>query len=136
MSLRRQFSSFFIVGSIATATHYSVLISLKELAHWRVIPATLCGFCLGGLVSYVLNRRHTFASDRAHVEAGWRFFTVSAVGFFLTWGLMRLFVVEWHAPYLPAQMVTTGLVMFWNFGANRQWTFRPQSACPAIGTRH
>jgi putative flippase GtrA len=128
MSLRRQFSSFVVVGLIATAAHYSVLISLKELAHWSVIPATLSGFCLGGVVSYVLNRRHTFASDRAHVEAGWRFFTVSAAGFFLTWGLMRLFVVAWGAPYLPAQMVTTGLVMVWNFGANRHWTFRPHVA--------
>jgi putative flippase GtrA len=124
MSLRRQFSSFVVVGLIATAVHYATLISLKELAHWSVIPATLSGFCLGGGVSYVLNRRHTFASDRAHAEAGWRFFAVSATGFFLTWGLMRLFVVEWGAPYLPAQMATTGLVMFWNFYANRHWTFR------------
>jgi putative flippase GtrA len=128
MSLRRQFSSFFVVGLIATATHYAALVSLKELAHWGVIPATLTGFCLGGFVSYSLNRRHTFASDRAHHEAGWRFATVAVVGFFLTWGLMRLFVVAWGAPYLPAQVVTTGMVMFWNFGAHRAWTFRPQPA--------
>ncbi|HUO53280.1 MAG TPA: GtrA family protein [Rhodoblastus sp.] len=127
MTLRRQFSSFFVVGLIATAVHYAILIGLKELAHWNVIPATLSGFCLGGLVSYTLNRRHTFASDRAHVEAGWRFFIVASVGFLLTWGLMRLFVVAWGAPYLPAQVVTTGLVMFWNFTANRHWTFRPQA---------
>ncbi|WP_298423211.1 GtrA family protein [Rhodoblastus sp.] len=128
MSIRRQFSSFFIVGLIATGVHYATLIGLKELAHWRVIPATLSGYTIGGFVSYILNRRHTFESDRAHVEAGWRFVAVATVGFFLTWGLMRLFVVNWGAPYLPAQVVTTALVMFWSFLANRHWTFRPQTA--------
>ena len=129
MSLRRQFSSFFLVGLIATATHYVTLIGLKQLANWDVIPATLSGYCIGGLVSYVLNRRHTFASDRAHVEAGWRFAMVALVGFFLTWGLMRIFVSLFgDAWYLAAQAVTTALVMFWNFAANRHWTFRPQAA--------
>lgn len=128
MSLRRQFSSFVLVGMIATAAHYLVLIGLKELANWSVIPATLSGYCVGGAVSYVLIRRHVFDSDRPHTEAGWRFVTVASVGFFLTWGLMRLFVVAWGAPYLPAQVVTTGVVMFWSFAANRYWTFRAHAA--------
>jgi len=126
MSLHRQLSAFVIVGLIATSVHYAALIALKELALWPVIPATLAGYCCGGVVSYVLNRRHTFDSDRRHAEAGWRFAIVASVGFLLTWGFMRLFVVNWSAPYLPAQIVTTGLVMFWSFGANRLWTFRAQ----------
>ncbi len=128
MSLHRQFSAFVIVGVIATAIHYALLIALKELAHWAVIPATLSGFCCGGLASYVLNRRHTFDSDRPHAEAGWRFAIVAVVAFFLTWGFMRLFVVAWEAPYLPAQVVTTLIVMVWNFAAHRFWTFRVQPA--------
>ncbi len=125
---RRQFSAFFLVGLIATVVHYSFLVSLKELGHWPVIPSTLSGYCGGGLTSYVLNRRHTFESDRPHAEAGWRFVAVSAVGFFITWGFMRLFVLNWGAPYLAAQVATTGMVMFWSFGAHRLWTFRAQPA--------
>lgn len=128
MPLRRQFSAFFLVGLIATGAHYAVLVGLKELARWDIIPATLSGYCVGGLISYVLNRRHVFGGDRSHGEALWRFATVAGVGFFLTWGLMRLFAVAWGAPYLPAQVVTTGLVMFWSFAANRHWTFRRQAA--------
>jgi putative flippase GtrA len=131
MSLRRQFSSFVVVGAIATAAHYAMLIGLREGAGWGVIPSTLSGYCLGGLISYVLNRRHVFDSDRSHAEAGWRFVAVAGVGFCLTWGLMRLFVLHWGAPYLPAQVVTTGMVMFWSFAANRFWTFRaPLPATP------
>jgi putative flippase GtrA len=123
MTLHRQVSSFVLVGLIATALHYAVLIGLKELFGWAAVPATLAGYICGGLLSYVLNRRHTFDSDRPHAEAGWRFALVALVGFFLTWGLMRLLVEAWGAPYLPAQMLTTGLVMVWNFLANRLWTF-------------
>jgi putative flippase GtrA len=130
MSLHRQFSAFVLVGLTSTAVHYAVLLGLRELAHWPVIPATLSGYCCGGLVSYVLTRRHVFDSDRSHAEAGWRFVLVATVGFFLTWGFMMLFVDKWGAPYLFAQMVTTGLVMFWSFGANRLWTFRQPAAAP------
>lgn len=126
MSLRRQFSKFFLVGLIATALQYAVLVGLKELAHIPVVPASLSGYLAGGLLNYILNRRHTFESDRPHAEAGWRFAAVMCVGFFLTWGFMRLFVVAWGAPYLPAQVVTSGLVLIWNFGAHRLWTFRAQ----------
>ena len=28
-------------------------------------------------------------------------------------------------PYIPAQVLTTGVVLLWSFGANRFWTFRP-----------
>jgi putative flippase GtrA len=28
------------------------------------------------------------------------------------------------APYLPAQLVTTGIVLVWSFLANKMWTFR------------
>ena len=124
MSLRRQFSTFFLVGLTATALQYAVLIGLKELAHVPIIPASLVGYLAGGLLNYLLNRRHTFDSDRSHAEAGWRFAAVMCVGFFLTWGFMRLFVVALGAPYLLAQVVTSGLVMVFNFGAHRMWTFR------------
>src|SRR5208337_4486217 len=81
MSLRRQFSAFFLVGLIATGLQYAVLVGLKELAHWPVVPASLTGYLAGGVFNYILNRRHTFESDRPHVEAGWRFAAVMVVGF-------------------------------------------------------
>jgi putative flippase GtrA len=76
------------------------------------------------VLSYWLNRRLTFQSDRPHQEAGWRFAVVAGVGFGLTAVLMHLFVDRAGAPYLPAQLVTTGIVLFWSFVANKFWTFR------------
>jgi putative flippase GtrA len=119
-----QFTTFFGVGIVAAVVHYGVLIGLVELARAPVVPATLAGYVLGGVVSYVLNRRHTYRSDRPHAEAGWRFALVAAVGFLLTGALMHVFVDRLGAPYLPAQLVTTGIVLVWSFFAHKMFSFR------------
>jgi putative flippase GtrA len=123
MSLPRQITVFALVGVVATLLHYGVLVVLVEFTRQPPVTAALCGYVVGGIVSYGLNRRHTFASDRPHEEATWRFALVAFVGFCLTYGFMRLFVTRLGAPYLPAQAVTTGIVFFWSFLANRLWTF-------------
>jgi putative flippase GtrA len=122
--LARQFTAFSGVGVAAAVVHYGVLIGLVEAGRVDPVPATLMGYVAGGLVSYALNRRLTYASDRPHVEAGWRFAVVAAVGFGLTWLFMHAFTRWLGAPYLPAQLVTTGIVLFWSFVAHKLWTFR------------
>jgi putative flippase GtrA len=123
MSTTRQLATYATVGVGATLAHYAVLIALVEGGGWRAVPATLCGYVVGGGVAYLLNRRHTFESDRPHAEATWRFALVAFAGFCVTYALMSLFVDRWGAPYLPAQMVTTVLAMFVTFALNRRWTF-------------
>lgn len=122
-ALLRQFSAFFGVGVIAAIVHYGVLIAGVELFAARPVPATLAGYIFGGIVSYILNRRHTYQSDRPHEEAGWRFAVVACVGFVITYGLMTEFVDRWALPYLPAQIVTTGIVLVWSFFAHKFWSF-------------
>ncbi|MHB2167717.1 GtrA family protein [Alsobacter sp. R-9] len=122
-TLARQFSAFFGVGLVAAVAHYGTLIGLVEGAGAGPVPATLAGYILGGVVSYLLNRRHVFASDRPHREATWRFAVVAGVGFVLTGLIMALLTGRLALPYLPAQVATTGIVMLWSFAANRWWTF-------------
>ena len=123
LSLLKQATAFFGVGVIAAIVHYSVLVAGVELARVSPVPATLAGYIFGGIVSYWLNRRHTYRSDRPHAEAGWRFAVVAGVGFVLTFGLMTLFVNHWALPYLPAQILTTGIVLVWSFFAHKYWSF-------------
>ncbi len=85
----------------------------------------LAGYVLGGIVSYALNRRYAFRSDRPHREATWRFALVAGVGFVLTGAAHGAVQRPLGLPYLPAQVLTTGVVLLWSFGANRFWTFRP-----------
>lgn len=123
LRLARQFVAFFGVGVAAAVAHYGLLIALVEGSGAQPVPATLAGYIAGGLVSYVLNRRHTYGSSRPHREATWRFAVVALVGFGLTWLFMHAFVEWLGAPYIPAQLVTTGIVMLWSFIAHKAWTF-------------
>jgi putative flippase GtrA len=123
MPLVQQVVAFAGVGAVAAVVHYGALIGLVESGLATPVPATLAGYVAGGIVSYLLNRRHTYRSDRPHAEAGWRFAVVALVGFLLTGVFMHLFVTRWGAPYLPAQLVTTGIVLVWSFAAHKFWTF-------------
>jgi putative flippase GtrA len=123
MSFPRQLSTYALVGVVASLAHYAVLIALVEGAAFDPVLAALCGYVVGGVVSYLLNRRHTFASDRPHEEASWRFALVATLGFCLTYALMGVFVRRLGLPYLPAQLATTVAIMFVTFATNRRWTF-------------
>ena len=124
MSLARQISAFFVVGLAAMAAHYGALIGLVEIGGWRPVPATLVGYVAGGGVSYLLNRGRAFAARRSHAGAGWRFAVVAGLGFLITYAAMHLLVERLRAPYLPAQLLTTGVVMVWSFLAHKYWSFR------------
>jgi putative flippase GtrA len=121
--LFRQFSSFVVVGVIATGVHYALLIGLVEIAGIPAVAAALVGYGASGTVSYGLNRRLTFRTKLPHEAAVSRFTVVAAVGFGLTYIFMSLFVHAAGIPYLPAQVATTGIVLLWNFAAHRMWTF-------------
>ena len=121
--LLRQFGAFFGVGLAAAVVHYGCLVALVEGAGSEPVPATLAGYVAGGVVSYGLNRRLTYGSTRPHAEAGWRFAVVAGVGFLLTGAFMHAFTAWLGIPYLAAQVVTTGIVLFWSFIAHKLWTF-------------
>jgi putative flippase GtrA len=131
----KQLSTFVGVGAIASLAHYALLVALVQVWGVAPVPSALCGFTLGGIISYGLNKRHTFMSDRPHEQAAWRFALVASVAFVLTYLFMRLFHEIGHLHYLAAQVITTAVVMLWTFGANKLWTFRlprPGSK-PAVG---
>ncbi|KAA5602576.1 GtrA family protein [Blastochloris sulfoviridis] len=122
--LARQFAAFCGVGVIATAAHYAVLAVLVEAGGVRASLAALIGFTVGGVVSYVLNRRFTFDSARSHAAAVPRFALVAGVAFVLTGILMEVLTTRAGLHWLVAQVITTGIVLVWTFLGNRFWTFR------------
>jgi putative flippase GtrA len=122
-ALLLQIAAFASVGVVAAVVHYGLLIGLVELAGLAPVPATLVGYVGGGIVSYWLNRRHTYRSDKPHGEAGWRFGVVAGVGFGLTWLSMGQLHGRLGLQYVLAQVLTTGLVLVWSFLAHKLWTF-------------
>ncbi|MGL4811160.1 MAG: GtrA family protein [Beijerinckiaceae bacterium] len=121
----RQMALFYGVGIAAAVVHYGTMIGLVEWAGWRPVQATLAGYVTGGITSYALNRWLTYATQRSHAEAGWRFALVAGVGFLLTWGLMYFFteIMPLRRYYILMQILTTQLVMVWSFAAHKFFTF-------------
>jgi putative flippase GtrA len=119
----RQFLTFSGVGLVAAVAHFGVLIALVEGSGIAPVIATLWGFLAAVAVSYILNRRYTFKSDRSHRSAVPRFLAVSTGGFILNGLVMWLLNESWGVQYLLAQVIATVIVLAWNFSANRWWTF-------------
>ncbi|PTM42066.1 GtrA family protein [Bosea sp. 124] len=124
----RQLATYVFAGGLTAVAHYGVLIGLVELGHVDPVPATLAGFVVGAVVSYTLNRWLTFEATHSHAQATWRFALIAAGGFVLTGILMHLFVARAGLPYLPMQLVTTGIVMVFSFLGHKFFSFADRAA--------
>lgn len=124
MRLSRQFTTFVIIGALATGTHILCLALLVELDAWPPLPASCVGAVAGALVSYWLNYHHTFSSILPHRIALPRFLAVAAVAFVLNGALMAGALRTFGLHYLLAQVLTTATVLIFTFSAGRLWAFR------------
>ena len=121
--LLRQFMRFLKVGAGVTALDYAVMIGAVQWLGWGSVLASGLGFTVGSLANYLFNRYYTFRSSTPHGIALLRFLVVIGTGLGITLGLMHLLTTRWGLPYLPARVLTTGLVMFWHFAGNAFWSF-------------
>ena len=128
----QRISRFLAVGAVGTVLDFSLLTLLK-LAGLHTLLANSLSFTAGLLNNFTLNRQWTFNQGP---QSDWykqfaQFTLVSLFGL----ALNNIIVLslesvlgnilgqpEWG--YLPAKVIATGVVMFWNYFANRVWTFK------------
>ena len=132
MIASREFWVFVGVGGVATGAHYALLVVLVQLFHAEPTLASTAGFVLGAVINYILNYRITFRSTRAHASAIPRFIAAAASGMVLNALLVALGVHGLRVHYLVAQVVSTTIVLFWNFVINKYWTFSGSLPCPPM----
>ena len=120
----KQLIRFTLVGGIGTAAHYAVLILLVSGLLIHPVIGSTAGFLVGMVVNYLLNRHFTFASQRSHREAFWRFGTVALAGMIINTAMMTLLTVSLEYHYLLAQVLATILTLSWNFFGSRYWVFK------------
>jgi len=120
----RDFLRFAAVGAVATVVHYAVLIAMTEWGGASPVTATICGFFVGALVSYYLNRRYTFADKQTDFAKGLiKFLIVIGIGAVINAGIVAAFVSA-GVHYMIGQVIATGLVLIWNFAGARLLVFR------------
>lgn len=125
--MTRQFLTFAGMGAIGTTGHYATLILLAS-AGLDPVAASTFGAAVGASINYLLNHRFTFRSTLPHRRSAPRFAVVALSSLLLNTALMAV-AVDWlRWPYLPAQILTTSLVLASNFAFSRLWAFRHGTA--------
>ena len=131
-----RFARFLTVGALGTFLDFGLLSLLKTLAFPTLLANSL-SFSVGVANNFTWNRLWTFADIK---QSNWhkqlvQFLLVGLVGL----ALNNMIVLLLEAPlgglfsqpdygYLPAKVIATGVVVFWNYFANRYWTFSSASA--------
>lgn len=120
----KQFVFYTAVGGIGTGGHYLTLVALVESGFLTAVLASVTGFTVGAIINYVLHYWFTFNSNKAHREAMGKFFTVAILGAIINTTLMHIGVNVIQMHYLVCQIISTGIVLVWNFILNKVWTFQ------------
>lgn len=137
----KRFFKFAFVGALGSVTDFSLLFFLVEVV--GLVPFIANGFSFSAAVlqNFLLNRWWTFPESRTHSKRRLmlKFALVSIVGlginlavFLIVDQSLRPFwndlfsntEVGFRASYLFAKLFSIGVVLFWNFAANRLWTFK------------
>jgi len=122
-ALAKQFASFTGVGAAATLLQYLVLVLLVHAVAMNPSLASATGYVAGAVLNYALNYRYTFRSTADHRTAVARFVIVASIGLTLNTIIMATLIDGFGLHYLVSQVLATGIVLVWNFAANRRWTF-------------
>ena len=125
----RQFIKFCIVGTIAALINFFVLCSLTEwFSVWYLISAVIGGV-ISAIWNFLANKFWTFRNLETGKETfkqAVKFILVVCIGVGLN-TLIIYFLTEFAGlDYRLSWVFATGIVLFWNFGLNKIWTFKHQ----------
>ena len=130
----RQLAKFGLVGISSTIVNFAVLNLMLIVLHQNKYAAVTVAFLVSVINGYFWNRRWTFKN--APTKAVHTQFTQFLLVNLVSWGLDLLFVrlisvpleSDFHISMVKAtnlaQLVATGVLVFWNYFANRLWTFK------------
>jgi putative flippase GtrA len=127
-----QFIKFAIVGASGTVLDFLILFILKNFGFHTLIANAL-SFTAGLTNNYYWNSRWTYRETvgKFSTDQFIKFTMVSLIGL----GLNSIILLLLESPiekmigmdgfgYLPAKAIATIVVLFWNYLANRKWTFK------------
>ena len=120
--LESRIARYFLVGCLAAAIQFAVMIVGVEAFAIQKPIATTVGFLVAVTFNYVMQRRFTFASDAPHKHAAPSFLAAACVLAVVNVVLFSLLIG--HINYIIAQVFTTLAVFLLNYEFNRRFTFR------------
>ena len=136
-----RFFKFLVVGTIGFVVDFGTLTVLVEVVGLEPVVANVFSFSAAVLSNFLWNRYWTYPDSRTkrrRVQLA-QFAFVSVLGLlinsfilYILQGPFDTLLPIMGAPdyidgYIPAKMVATAVVLFWNFFVNRYWTYNDVS---------
>ena len=127
-----RFIKFAVVGALGAIIDFGLLNLMKGVFDWDLLWANTLSVSVAIISNFVWNRLWTFPESRKRKKRTQlpQFTIVNLIGLIINnlivVGLDSVFINYIHEPwsYNMAKVVAVGVVLFWNFGANRLWTYR------------
>lgn len=132
-----RFFKFLIVGTVGFIVDFGLLTFLVEILGFIPVVANTISFSAAVVSNFTFNRYWTYPdsrSKRRRIQL-LQFGVVSMIGLMINNGILlllqnpfELLLRTAHAPaaisgYIPAKIIGTIVVLFWNFFINRYWTY-------------
>ena len=125
----RQFIKFGLVGASSTIIDWGIYLVLTRFLGIYYIMAKILSFSIAVINSYIWNRRWTFRSNNPQkLREFIKFLIIAFVGVVLNSMIMYIVVDFVHLSDLYGLVFASGIVMFWNFLANKYYTFKESQA--------
>ncbi len=124
LTVVRQFVKFSVVGLLNTLVSFSAYALLTRYALLDPLIANGIAFVFAVSISFVLNKMWTFSNKgTTYLRQYYRFFAVSGIGLLISEIIIFVLHKQFHVYDITAFVIAVAVVMFWNFGINRSWTF-------------
>lgn len=127
-----RFVKFALVGTLGAVVDFSILNLMHKVFHWSLLASNSLSFTCAVLSNFTWNRLWTFPESRERPIGTQlpQFALVNVIGL----GINNLVLVNLTAlfshfipdpfDYNLAKAMAIIIVLFWNFGINRIWTYK------------
>ena len=127
VNIFKQFVKFCVVGTANTFLDFLVYIFLNRIIGLYYLLANLFSILVAMTSSFIFNKYWTFRNIEKDIKTQYlKFALVNGIFFILYNSLFYLFVEIIGIYDLIAKAMTIFICLFWNFFANRHFTFRKQ----------
>ena len=120
-----KFLKFGVVGFSGVFVDFGTTWLLKDKLGVNKYTANSIGFMLAVVSNYILNRIWTFQDTNPDIAIQFgKFLLIALVGLAINNGIIYLLTErKMKVNFYVAKILATGVVTFWNFGANVLFTF-------------
>ncbi|MFA5187876.1 MAG: GtrA family protein [Patescibacteria group bacterium] len=122
----RQFFKFCLVGAINTVIDFSVYLFFNRVLGLYFLYANILAILAAMTFSFFVNKYWTFQNNEKKLHTQYLKFALVNLVYFLLYNSILFGLVEYFKVFdLAAKIIAIIIGLFWNFFANRRWTFRP-----------